>query len=75
MARLRVLSGREVCRILADHGFAEVRRRGSHVVMQRKTAEGTTTVPVPDHPELRTGTLLSIIRQSGVPRPAFEVTG
>ena len=30
------------------------------------------TVPVPDHRELRTGTLLSIIRQSGVPRSAFE---
>ena len=41
MARLRVLSGREVCRILASHGFTEVRRRGSHVVMQKADAEGT----------------------------------
>jgi len=58
MGRLRVLSGREVCRILERHGFVEVRRRGSHVVMQRRTPDGTTTVPVPDHPELKTGTLL-----------------
>ncbi|MEX0803259.1 MAG: type II toxin-antitoxin system HicA family toxin [Candidatus Binatia bacterium] len=72
MARLRVLSGREACRILEKHGFAEVRRRGSHVVMQRRTSEGTTTVPVPDHAELTMGTLLSIIRQSGVPRAEFE---
>lgn len=72
MARLSVLSGREVCRILAAHGFAEVRRRGSHIAMQRAEAEGTVTVPVPDHRELRTGTLLSIIRQSGLPRSAFE---
>jgi predicted RNA binding protein YcfA (HicA-like mRNA interferase family) len=50
-----------VCRILERHGFVEVRRRGSHVVMQRTTAAGTTTVPVPDHSELKTGTLLSII--------------
>ena len=71
MGRLRVLSGREVCRILERHGFVEVRRRGSHVVMQRRTAEGTTTVPVPDHAELKTGTLLSIIRQSGVARSEF----
>jgi predicted RNA binding protein YcfA (HicA-like mRNA interferase family) len=50
-----------------------VRQRGSHVVMQRR-AEGTTvTVPVPLHPELRIGTLQSIIRQSGVPRAEFEV--
>ncbi|MDE0163795.1 MAG: type II toxin-antitoxin system HicA family toxin [Bryobacterales bacterium] len=61
MARLRVLSGREVCRILASHGFAEVRRRGSHIVMQKAEAGGTVTVPVPDHGALRSGTLRSII--------------
>ena len=72
LARLRVLSGREVCRILERHGFVEARRRGSHVVMQKAGAEGTVTIPVPDHRELRTGTLLSIIRQSGMPRSAFE---
>ena len=72
MGRLRRLSGREVCAILIRHGFAEVRQRGSHVVMQKRTDEGTVTVPVPLHSELRTGTLHSIIRQSGVPRAEFE---
>jgi len=72
VARLRVRSGREVCRILEVHGFREVRRRGSHVVMQLRSETGTRTVPVPDHPELRIGTLRSIIRQSGVPREEFE---
>ena len=72
MGRLRVLSGQEVCRILERHGFIEVRRRGSHVVMQRRDTSGTMTVPVPDHTELKTGTLLSIIRQSGVRRIEFE---
>ena len=72
MGKLAVLSGKEVCKILARHGFQEVRRRGSHVVMQRRTPDGTTTVPVPDHRELRIGTLLSIIRQSGLPRSEFE---
>ncbi|MDE2841906.1 MAG: type II toxin-antitoxin system HicA family toxin [Chloroflexota bacterium] len=62
MARLRVLSGREVCEILAKQGFVEVRRRGSHIVMQRAYEGGTVSVPVPNHSELRTGTLLSIIR-------------
>jgi len=68
-----VLSGREVCALLAAHGFVEVRRRGSHVIMQRANGESTTTVPAPDHAELRIGTLLSILRQSGVPRSDFEV--
>ncbi len=72
MARLRVLSGREVCAILSRHGFSEVRRRGSHVVMQTRTENSTVTVPVPDHNELRVGTLMSIVRQSGLPRSLFE---
>jgi predicted RNA binding protein YcfA (HicA-like mRNA interferase family) len=72
MGRLRVLSGREVCRILQQHGFIEVRRRGSHIVMQRRTDVGGVTVPIPDHRELAIGTLLSIIRQSGIPRAEFE---
>ena len=72
MGKLRVVSGREACRILARHGFVEVRQRGSHVVMQKKTKTSTISIPVPDHPELRLGTLQSIIRQSGLPRSVFE---
>jgi predicted RNA binding protein YcfA (HicA-like mRNA interferase family) len=72
MGKLRVLSGEAVCAILRDAGFIEVRRRGSHVVMQKVTADGTITVPVPDHTEVRIGTLQSVIRQSGIPRRLFE---
>ena len=72
MVRLRVLSGREVCTILMQHGFLEVRRRGSHIIMQKRLPQTTVTVPVPDHDEIKTGTLQSIIRQSGIPRAEFE---
>jgi len=72
LAKLRVLSGNEVCKILEKHGFSEVRRRGSHIAMQKKTPESTVTIPVPDHKELRVGTLMSIIRQSGLLRSEFE---
>jgi predicted RNA binding protein YcfA (HicA-like mRNA interferase family) len=72
VGKLRTLSGKEVCAILERHQFSRIRQRGSHIVMQRATADETTTVPVPDHNELRIGTLRSIIRQSGVPRSEFE---
>jgi predicted RNA binding protein YcfA (HicA-like mRNA interferase family) len=72
MGKLRVMSGREVCSILMEHGFAEVRRRGSHIVMQRHVAGATVTVPVPNHAELKLGTLQGIIRQSRLPRGLFE---
>ena len=75
MAKLRVLSGREACRVLADHGFVEVRRKGSHVIMQKAEAGDTITIPVPNHRVLRIGTLMSIVRQSGLPRSLFERAG
>jgi predicted RNA binding protein YcfA (HicA-like mRNA interferase family) len=42
--------------------------------MQRADpTSGTVTVPVPDHAELKIGTLLSIVRQTRLPRTAYEV--
>jgi predicted RNA binding protein YcfA (HicA-like mRNA interferase family) len=41
--------------------------------MQKRTEGSTITVPVPDHSEIRIGTLQSIIRQSGLQRDVFEV--
>lgn len=72
LARLPILSGQQVCAILARHGFMEVRQRGSHILMQKKMLDTTLTVPMPNHGELRMGTLQAIIRQSGLPRTAFE---
>ncbi|MBE9142043.1 type II toxin-antitoxin system HicA family toxin [Planktothrix mougeotii] len=73
MGKLRVLSGQEVCKILEENGFVQVRQRGSHIIMQLKTNETTISVPVPNYPELKIGTLQSIIRQSGLARYLFEV--
>ena len=39
--------------------------------MQLADGASTITVPVPDHAELKLGTLRSIIRQSGIPRDEF----
>ena len=72
MGKLRILSGLEICAILARHGFVQVRQRGSHVIMQKQLEETTITVPVPNHSEIRIGTLQSIIRQSGISRSDFE---
>ena len=53
MGKLRVFSGKEVCEILQKHDFIEIRRRESHILMQRKSTEGTVTIPIPNHHELR----------------------
>jgi predicted RNA binding protein YcfA (HicA-like mRNA interferase family) len=73
LGKLRVLSGSEVCRILERNGFAAGRQRGSHQIMQKRLKTTTITVPIPLHDPLRRGTLLSIVRQSGLPKSLFEV--
>ncbi|MCE3004095.1 MAG: type II toxin-antitoxin system HicA family toxin [Xanthomonadaceae bacterium] len=67
-----MLSGAEVCAILTAQGFREVRRKGSHIVMQIQVEGGTRTVVVPDHREVAIGTLASIARQAGIGREPFE---
>ena len=72
MGKLRVFSAKQVCQILIEHGFLQVRQRGSHIIMQKKIDESTITIPVLNYSEIKIGTLQSIIRQSGLPRSLFE---
>lgn len=72
MGKLRILSGKEVCLILMAHGFEQIRQKGSHVIMQKQVNSTTITVPVPQHKEIKPGTLTSIIRQAQLPRSVFE---
>ncbi len=72
MGKLRVLSAKQVCQILTEQGFVQVRQRGSHIIMQKKIDDSTITIPVPNYSEIKIGTLQSIIRQSNLPRSLFE---
>ena len=69
---LRPLPFREVKRRLEAAGFREVSQRGSHVKFAKTTPEGTHTAIVPQHREVATGTLRSIIRQAGLSVEEFE---
>jgi len=71
LGKLRTLSGKDVSNILQKYGFREIRQKGSHIVLQKKLDDTTLTIPVPNHPELKTGTLQSIIRQSGLSKEIF----
>ncbi|OGR22958.1 MAG: hypothetical protein A2277_11695 [Desulfobacterales bacterium RIFOXYA12_FULL_46_15] len=50
----------------------DIASQGETVSDAKKIPESTITVPVPDHPEIRIGTLQSIIRQSGLTRKEFK---
>ena len=62
MPKLPVLSGGEVVRRLLRLGFDQVGQSGSHIKLRR----GSAPVIVPDHREIRRGTLGSILRQAAV---------
>ncbi|NET00431.1 MAG: addiction module toxin, HicA family [Sphaerospermopsis sp. SIO1G1] len=72
MGKLRILSGKEICKILETNGFTEVRQKGSHIVMQKQIEDSTLTAIVPNHTSVKVGTLMSIIRQSQLSRSLFE---
>lgn len=72
MAKLKVLSGRQVRAILEANNFVFARQKGSHMMMQLSLEETTITVSVPDHKEVAVGTLGNIINTSGLPRSLFE---
>ena len=71
MPRLGRVSGEEVIRALERLGFAQVRQRGSHVVLKKQVSEGEVGCVVPLHRELAIGTLRGILRQAKVTPDEF----
>ncbi|MCL7419818.1 MAG: type II toxin-antitoxin system HicA family toxin [Methylobacter sp.] len=67
MPKLPVVSGAEVVRALQRLGFVVVRQRGSHIVMRR----GSSGCVVPNHAELKTGTLSGVLKQAGISPDEF----
>lgn len=67
MPKLPVVSGAEVVRALERLGFVVARQRGSHIVLRR----GSTGCVVPNHRELKIGTLIGLLKQAGVSPEEF----
>jgi predicted RNA binding protein YcfA (HicA-like mRNA interferase family) len=62
--RLKVLSGKEVVSILALYSFAVHSQSGSHIKLRRVIAGYTETLIVPNHAEMRQGTVKAIFNQA-----------
>jgi len=69
---LKQTSGRECIKILCKHfGFAVVRQRGSHIVLRKEAPPGSIGTVVPDHKELKLGTLTGILALAQVDKDEF----
>ncbi len=71
MPKLPRLSCQEVIKILSKIGFSVSRQKGSHIILVKQVSTGKKAVVVPNHKEIDTGTLLEIIRQSGLKKEEF----
>ena len=73
MAKLPILSSKDIIRIMKHLGFdpAPKRGKGSHSAFVKKTEEKTYLVIVPHKDEIPRGTLLSIIDQMGLTKIEF----
>lgn len=62
MPKLPRIGSRECLAALQRLGFVVARQRGSHIVLRR----GASGCVVPNHKEIRSGTLSGILKQAGV---------
>ncbi len=60
----RDISGRELVRALQRIGFYVLHQQGSHVILRRD--DPRATISVPQHRQLRAGTLRVILHQAGL---------
>ncbi|MFH1650340.1 MAG: type II toxin-antitoxin system HicA family toxin [Candidatus Woesearchaeota archaeon] len=66
------LSGLDVIKKLKKSGFIATRQKGSHVRLEKFANGKTLKLTVPMHSELKSGTLLRIIKDAGLTREEFE---
>ncbi len=62
MPKLPIVSGNEAVKALQRLGFTVVRQKGSHIILRQDRCGCV----VPNHREIKTGTLAGILKQAGV---------
>ena len=69
---LKKISGKECVKILCNKfGFKIKRQRGSHIVLRKETSQGAIGTVVPNHEELKIGTLKGILELAKVNEEDF----
>ena len=69
--KLPILSANEIIKALEKDGFRVLRQKGSHVSLYKKSDDKIYLVIVPDKKEVKRGTLLGILKQTGMSREKF----
>ena len=73
MPKLKKISGKECVKILCNKfGFKVVRQKGSHIVLKKETEKGSVGTVVPNHKEIKIGTLKGVLRLGKVDEEEFS---
>ena len=67
MPKLPIISGKEVIKILQKRGYFVDHQTGSHIILRHKDPPHRRTT-VPNHSTIAKGTLLAILRETGITR-------
>ena len=72
IATLKKISGKDCIKILCNKfGFHIVRQSGSHIVLRKDTQEGAIGTVVPNHKEIKIGTLKNILELAKIKEEEF----
>lgn len=73
LPKLKKISGKECVKILCNKfGFSIVRQKGSHIILRKEVINGAIGAVVPNHKELKIGTLKSILELAKVEDDEFS---
>lgn len=64
MPKLKQVSGKDLIRFFDMQGFEKVDQRGSHVKLRRILSGQRQTLIIPQHDEIRVGTMREILKQA-----------
>jgi predicted RNA binding protein YcfA (HicA-like mRNA interferase family) len=67
MPKLPHISGAQAVKIFERLGFVVMRQNGSHIVLRK----GSSGCVIPNHKEIKVGTLAGILRQAGISADEF----
>lgn len=72
MSKLKKISGKECVKLLCNKfGFLIKRQKGSHIVLRKETPNGAIGTVVPNHKELKIGTLKGILELAKIREEEF----
>ncbi|MBT4539854.1 type II toxin-antitoxin system HicA family toxin [Candidatus Woesearchaeota archaeon] len=72
MSQLKKITGQDCVKILCNKfSFQVKRQKGSHIILKKETPDGTIGTVVPNHKELKIGTLRGILRLAKIEEEKF----